>query len=112
MTVNQDKAMLALKMLVEGNSIRSVERITDLHRDTIIKLLVKAGEKCEGVMGRWIRNVPVRDVECDEIWGFCKKKEGHKKDAEANDNSIGDAYCFVAIEPNTKLVLNFALGRR
>ena len=28
------------------------------------------------------------------------------------DESIGDAYCFVAIERNTKLVLNFALGRR
>src|SRR5438132_8361003 len=46
------------------------------------------------------------------FWGFCKKKEGHKKESEANDNSIGEAYCFVAIERNTKLVLNFALGRR
>jgi IS1 family transposase len=29
-----------------------------------------------------------------------------------HDDSIGDAYCFVAIERNTKLVLNFAMGRR
>jgi len=63
-------------------------------------------------MGRVIVNVPVRDVECDEIWGFVQKKEGHKAPEEAHNESIGDAYCFVAIERNTKLILNFALGRR
>ena len=31
---------------------------------------------------------------------------------EANDEGMGDAYCFVAIERNSKLILNFALGRR
>jgi IS1 family transposase len=51
-------------------------------------------------------------VECDEIWAYVGKKEGHKLPAEENDNSIGDAYCFVAIERHSKLVLNFALGRR
>jgi IS1 family transposase len=40
------------------------------------------------------------------------KKEAHKNPWEAHDNSIGDAYCFVAIERQSKLVLNFALGRR
>jgi hypothetical protein len=59
-------------------------------------------------MGRVIVNVLVKDVECDEIWGFVQKKEGHKGPEEAHDESIGDAYCFVAMERNTKLVLNFA----
>jgi IS1 family transposase len=77
-----------------------------------MKLLVLAGEKCEKLMGRVIVNVPVKDVECDEIWGFIQKKEGHKAPEEAHDETIGDAYCFVAIERHTKLVLNFALGRR
>ena len=77
-----------------------------------MKLLVRAGEKCEKLMGRLIVNVPVKDIQCDEIWAFVQKKEGHKAPFEAHDDSIGDAYCFVAIERNTKLVLNFALGRR
>ena len=77
-----------------------------------MRLLVLAGAKCEKLMGRLIVNVPVKDVECDEIWGFVRKKEGHKWPHEANDGSIGDAYTFVAIERNSKLVLNFALGRR
>src|SRR5229473_2254065 len=55
MTVPMEKAILALKMLLEGSSVRSAERITELHRDTILKLLVVAGEKCEKIMGRHIR---------------------------------------------------------
>jgi transposase-like protein/IS1 family transposase len=112
MYVSQEKANLVIQLLVEGNSIRSTQRITGVDQNTIMKILVKAGEKCEKLMGRLIVNVPVKDVECDEIWGFVQKKEGHKAPEEAHDESIGDAYCFVAIERNTKLVLNFALGRR
>jgi len=112
MTTPQDKALLALRLLVEGCSIRAIERTTELHRDTILKLLVLTGEKCEKLMGRLIVNVPWRDVQCDEIWAFVSKKEGHKLPMEAHNDSIGDAYCFVAIERYTKLVLNFALGRR
>ena len=113
MTVPMDKALLALQLLIEGNSVRSTERITGPgHRDTILRVLVAAGEKCEKLMGRLMVNVPVRDVECDEIWGFIGKKEGHKRPEKTNDETIGDAYTFVAIERHSKLVLNFALGRR
>jgi IS1 family transposase len=101
-----------LSMLVEGCSVSSVKRLTGIHPKTILKLLVVAGERCEKVMGRLIVNVPVRDVQCDEIWGFVKKKEAHKFPFEKDDKNIGDAYCFVAIERKNKLVLNFALGRR
>jgi IS1 family transposase len=87
-------------------------RISGVDQNTIMKMLVLAGERCEKVMGKFIVNVPVKDVECDEIWAFVQKKEAHKGPEEAHDDSIGDAYCFVAIERHTKLVLNFALGRR
>jgi transposase-like protein/IS1 family transposase len=112
MTIPDEKIQLALRLLVEGCSIRSIERATRLHRDTIVRLLVAAGEKCEKLMGRLIINVPVKDVQADEIWGYVFKKEGHKTPMEAHDDSIGDAYCFVAMERHTKLVLNFTLGRR
>ena len=47
MTIPQEKALLALRLLVEGCSIRSIERTTELHRDTILRLLVLVGTKCE-----------------------------------------------------------------
>lgn len=53
---------------------------------------------------------PVRDVQLDEIWGFCFKKQ--KAVQPDDDPNFGDAYTFVAIERHSKLVLNFALGKR
>jgi transposase-like protein/IS1 family transposase len=105
-----DKAEAVLKMLLEGNSVSSVERITEVHHATILKLLVLAGEKCERIMAEKIRNVEVRDVECDELWSFIGKKQ--KRVRPEDDQNLGDAYTFVAIERHSKLVLNIAMGKR
>jgi transposase-like protein/IS1 family transposase len=105
-----EKAELILKMLLEGNSVSSVARLIDVHITTILKLLVKAGEKCERILGQTIRNLPVRDVECDEIWSFIGKKQ--KRLRPEDDQNLGDCYTFVAIERHSKLVLNIAMGKR
>lgn len=110
--IPQEHIVLALRLLIEGNSLRSTQCISGLDINTLMKILVKAGEKCERLIGRLIVNVPVKDVQCDEIWGYVFKKESHKWLEEANEEGIGDAYCFVAMETNSKLVLNFALGCR
>ena len=112
MYISEEKAVLAIRLLVEGNSIRSTERITELDRNTIMSLLVKAGQRCQRLMDEKIHNLDVQDVEMDEIWGFVGKKEGHKMESERNNAGIGDAYCFVGMERNTKLVLAHHLGKR
>lgn len=75
-----------------------------------MRILTLAGEKCERLLGREIRNIPAREVQADEIWSFIGKKEKRREDGD--DPNLGDAYTFVAIERDTKLVLNFALGKR
>ena len=37
MTLEMPKAVMVLKLLVEGSSVRSIERITGVHRDTIVE---------------------------------------------------------------------------
>ena len=100
-----EKKVLAVSMLVEDSSIRSIERITGIHRDTILKLLVVAGEKCEQLLDAKLRNLQVADIQADEIWAYVGKKEAHKSPEEAHVDTLGDAYTFVGIERNTKLVV-------
>ncbi len=111
-----DKAMLCLQLLLEGNSVRSVERITGVEKKTILSLLVLAGEKCERLLNEKIKNVPVQDVQADEIWGFVGMKQKtfkRKLAAEPSmDSTLGDAWCFVALERHSKLVLAWHLGKR
>ncbi len=110
MYIPWEKALLAVQLLLEGNSIRSTERISGLDRNTIMRVLVLAGAKCEQVSGEIIRNVPVSEVQADEIWSFIGKKEKQVKSDD--DPTFGDAYTFVGIERTSKLVLAWHLGRR
>jgi IS1 family transposase len=109
--VQGSKMLLCLRMLLEGNSIRSVERLTGVHRDTIIAAMVAAGQKCQTFMERIIRNTDAQDVQADEIWGFVACKE-RTRELRGFGEDHGDAYCFTAIERNTKLILAFHLGKR
>jgi transposase-like protein/IS1 family transposase len=105
-----ERAEMVLRLLLEGNSVSSVERVTEVHHTTILKLLVLVGAKCERIMAEKIRNVEVRDCECDEVWSYIGKKQKHLR---PEDNQLlGDCYVFVGIERHTKLVLNIAMGKR
>jgi len=106
------EAVLCLKLLVEGNSIRSAARISGTNRSTIIDLLLLIGERCETMLAGRIKNVPVVDVQCDEIWGFVGMKEKTRVRQHPELSEVGDAYCFTAIERETKLLLAWHLGTR
>lgn len=112
MRVPLEKAEMCLRLLLEGNSIRSIQRITGLHQETILSLLVLAGEKCERLMNERIKGVAVQDVEADEMWGFVGMKNRAKMYKQLSDPFVGDAYTYVGIERNTKLVLAWHLGQR
>lgn len=107
-----DKATLCLQLMVEGNSLRSIERITGISLHTLLDLLLLAGEKCERLLNEKIKGIAVRDVQADEMWGYVGMKEKTKKRKLEADPTFGDAYTFVAIERHTKLVLASHLGRR
>lgn len=112
MRLDLDKAAKVLHLLLEGMSIRSASRISGTNRSTIIDLMVKIGDRCEEMLAGRIQDMPVVDVQCDEIWGFVKMKEKTRQDNDVADPTVGDAYCFVAIERSTKMVLAWHLGRR
>ena len=112
MRISVDKAETILNLMLEGMSVRSIQRITGAHQKTILDLLVLAGEKCERIMNEKIKGIAVKDVEADEIWGFVQFKNRHKLNKGISDPHVGDAYTFIGIERNTKLVLAWHLGER
>jgi transposase-like protein/IS1 family transposase len=112
MYLSDPSGILALRMLTEGTSVRTAERITGLHRNTILQLVNIAGERCGNLLATKVKGVPATDVQCDEIWGFVRKKKSHMHGGEKDFAFIGDAWCFVAIDRNTKLVLAHTLGKR
>ncbi|MEW6615119.1 MAG: hypothetical protein AB1401_06630, partial [Thermodesulfobacteriota bacterium] len=97
--------------LVEGISIRSLERMTGVHRDTIMRLLVKTGKSCENIMDTKMRGLSCKHIEMDELWAYVGKKQRHIKTTD-NPNEVGDFYTFVALDPDTKLIPAYKVGKR
>jgi IS1 family transposase/transposase-like protein len=112
MRLDMDKAVLCLSLLTEGSSIRSTERVSGVHRDTICRLLRVAGEKCDNLLSGLVRNVPVQDVQADELWCYVGMKQKTKERLGKANPELGDAYTFVGIERTSKLALAYHMGRR
>ncbi len=110
MTVPEDKALLAIQLLIEGTSIRTVERITQLHRDTILRLLVLAGERCIALMDTRMRNLQCKRIQADEIWSFVGKKDRNVRVDDPEE--LGNAWVFVAMDAQTKLIPSYVVGKR
>jgi hypothetical protein len=71
-----DKQRAALQMLVEGNSLRSITRLTGTHRTTVMNLMVRFGDACRQFLDEEMRSLHLRHIQCDEIWTFVGKKSG------------------------------------
>jgi hypothetical protein len=69
-----ERRIQVLHLLAEGNSIRSTERLARIHRDTIMRLLVKAGDQCRTFLDRELRDLTLRHIQCDEVWTFVYNK--------------------------------------
>ena len=108
--LSPEKQVAVISALAEGSSIRSIERMTGVHRDTIMRLGVKVGKGCAALMDKKMRDLNCRYLQFDELWGFIGKKERHLR---VNDNpEHGDVWTFVAVDADTKLVPSFRVGKR
>ena len=108
--LNMDKQIMIIGALAEGSSIRSIERMTGVHRDTVMRLGVKVGQGCTRLMDASMRNLPCTRLEMDEIWGFVGKKEKHV--TLEDSDGVGSVWTFCAIDADTKLVPAFKCGDR
>jgi transposase-like protein/IS1 family transposase len=112
MRLDVEQALVCLHHLVEGVSVRATMRLTGTNQNTILDLLVLMGERCEKLLAGRMNKLPVVDVQVDEVWGFVHCKEKTRKRIHPEQNGIGDAYCFIGVERESKLILAWHLGRR
>ena len=109
-TLRQSKKAAVVAGLVEGNSIRSVERITGVHRDTICRLLLRIGAGCAETHDELMYGLRFRSMQVDEIWAYVGMKQKQLRGLQ--DPEFGDWYTFVAIDDDTKLVPSYRVARR
>ncbi|MBI3088340.1 MAG: DDE-type integrase/transposase/recombinase [Candidatus Omnitrophica bacterium] len=111
--LRKEKVLTILGGLVEGHSIRALERMTGVNQNTIMSWLVRAGDSCHRLLDAKIQNIQAKYVQADELWSFIGKKEADPEHIGAVMNGYkGEVWVFVALDADTKLVISYILGHR
>jgi IS1 family transposase len=108
--IQTEKAVQVISLLTEGMSIRAVSRITGVHKTTILSLLVTVGDKCRRFFDTRVRNIKTRFVQADELWSYVHTKE--RQLGSDDPEEWGDAYTWIALDSETKMVLSYHVGKR
>jgi IS1 family transposase len=96
--------------LVEGNSIRATVRMTGAAKNTVTKLLVEIGEAASAYMNEAMMDLTCKRLQVDEIWSFVYSKEKNVPPSKVGE--AGDAWTWVAIDADSKLVPSYLVGNR
>jgi len=106
-----DRARI-LNALVEGNSVRGAARLTGVDKKTVLRLLADVGDACGAFLYDTMRDLKCRRIQADEIWSFCSAKHRNVPVDKRGDPNYGSMWTWVAIDPDTKLVVSYMLGKR
>ncbi|MFC1946575.1 IS1 family transposase [Chloroflexota bacterium] len=101
-----------IKVLCEGNSIRSTARITDSAVNTVVKLLRDVGNTCLKYQDEVMKDLPCQKLQCDEIWSFVYSKDKNVPEEHTGEFGYGDVWTFTAIDADTKLIPSWLVGER
>src|SRR6202453_1068882 len=107
----KEKQIAVIGALAEGSSIRSIERLTGVNRNTIMSLAVRVGKSCERIMDEQMQNLNCEQIQMDEIWGFIGKKQANLR-AGDREKGLGDVWTWVAIDADTRMVASYRVGKR
>lgn len=92
--------------------MRAVSRVADCSINTVTKLLEDVGAACAVYQDQHIRGIKARQVQCDEIWGFCYSKEKNVTPENKGILGHGDVYTWTGIDADTKLMVSYMVGKR
>jgi len=110
MRLPMDKAAQVLRLMVEGMSVRAIERITGVHRDTILRLLLLSAEKITTKLRHTFENLEIARIQVDEIHCFVQKRERRVSIEESAE--VGEQYTFIGMDADTKVVFSWHTGKR
>jgi IS1 family transposase len=109
--LSTEKRAQIVGMIVEGNSVRSITRMTGVCQEAILKLLCDLGKACAEHHNVAIRGIRARRIQCDEVWSFCYAKAKNVPE-QKKDSGAGDVWLWTGIDADTKLILSYLCGGR
>jgi IS1 family transposase len=110
--LTKEKRAQILGMMVEGNSIRAITRMTGASKNTVVKLLVDAGRAFAAYQDQALRGLKSAHVQVDEIWAFVYAKQKNVPEHMKTRGDVGDAWTWTALDADSKLIVSWLVSDR
>ena len=73
--LSDEKIEQIIHHAAEGVGVRSTARLLGINKDTVNRVILRAGEHCELVLSSLLRALKLKETQLDELWSFVKKRK-------------------------------------
>jgi IS1 family transposase len=111
----EEKVMMALKMVLVRVSLSGIAFVLGVTEETVLRWLDRAYQKSQEINKVLLKELPVTEVQLDEMWSFVKRKISEQATNEAEspqDAEDGRQWIWVSYAPQFRLILAAVAGPR
>ena len=111
----EEKIIMALKMLLVKVALADIGFVLGVTEGTVLEWLRRAAQKAEEINAHLLRELPVTQVQLDEMWNFIRRKHAQQAgpDGESTEMSEdGRQWVWMSFAPEFRLILAAFVGPR
>jgi IS1 family transposase/transposase-like protein len=111
----EDKVMMALKMLLVKVGLTDIGFVLGVTEETVLMWLERAAQKAHEINAHLLRELPVTEVQLDEMWSFIKRKHAQQAEADGESSDLnedGRQWVWISFAPEFRLILATFVGPR
>jgi len=111
----EEKVMLALKMLLVRVDLSGITFVLGVTEETVLEWLYRAAQQAERINQHLLRELPVTQVQLDEMWNFIERKHSAQDTAQGEsqpDRTDGRQWVWLSYAPQFRLILATVVGPR
>jgi IS1 family transposase/transposase-like protein len=111
----EEKVMMALKMLLVKVALSDISFVLGVTEETVLEWLRRAAQKAHEINVHLLRDLPVTQVQLDEMWNFIRRKQTPQADPDGESTELsedGRQWVWISFAPEFRLILAAFVGPR
>jgi IS1 family transposase/transposase-like protein len=111
----EEKVMMALKMLLVKVALSDISFVLGVTEETVLAWLRRAAQKAHEINVHLLRDLPVTQVQLDEMWSFIRRKHAQQADPDGESPELsedGRQWVWISFAPEFRLILAAFVGPR
>src|SRR5215831_11857146 len=111
----EEKVMMALKMLLVKVALSDIGFVLGVTEETVLAWLRRAAQKAQEINAHLLRDVPVTQVQLDEMWSFIRRKQAQQAGPDGESPEWGEdgrQWVWISFAPEFRLILAAFVGPR